>query len=88
MSRQVCVSQDDPAHSDRDTTHYWELRETVRVMRTTARQRKRTALWRRWPRDTKQQAPQAHFLKLVKYNASTAVHMKPFTGRVRSSTVF
>ena len=40
MSRQVCVSQDDPAHSDRDTTHYWELRETVRVMRTTARQRK------------------------------------------------
>ena len=38
MRRQVCVSQDDPAHSDRDTTHYRELRETVRVMRTTARQ--------------------------------------------------
>ena len=35
----MCVSQDDPAYSDRDTTHYWELRETVRVMRTTARQR-------------------------------------------------
>ena len=36
MSRQVCVSEDDLAHSDRDPTHNWELRETLRVMRTTA----------------------------------------------------
>ena len=39
MGRQVCLSQDGPAHSDRETTHNWDLRETMRVMRTTARQR-------------------------------------------------
>ena len=79
MGRQVCVSEDDPAHSDRDPTHNWELRETMRVMRTTAQQREepRSEGADKTTGSTSVMLKHFIFLELIKHTANpTGFHMK------------
>ena len=96
MSRQMCASQDDLAHTVAEilltTGNEKKVQHaTGAEPRDSARNRAPKALASETATTGSTSARQKHssFLKLIKHTAGpTAVHMKPFSGRVRNSPVF